>query len=225
VTNLRRPPAAAGPSSLLRRVPAPTIQTEGFVLLKRPPADSFQSFTVYSPEHGALLVLQRVAKKSTAATAVALDLFDEASLFLESSNQGRTWFVKEARLVTRHATLGRGYETLVAASALASLVVRNPIHEDSRAAVATLLRTALAALAAGARPDIVYFKSLYCFARDEGYPLKQQWFPTLSATDRALVAPLLNLPLSEQTIPSATVHLLQRHLEHYLRAHTEVLLD
>lgn len=205
-------------------MPAPSLQTDAFVLSKRPPTDTFQTLTAFSAEHGALLILQRIAKKS-ASSGVALDLFDEASLHLESSNQGRTWFVKEARLVTRHTDLGRSYETLVAASELASLVARNPVHEESRPAVATLLRTAFAALAAGARPDIVYFKSLYCFARDEGYPLKQQWFPLLPDADRAAVAPLLNRPLSAQTTTPATVRHLQRRLEEYLRGHTEVLLD
>ena len=196
-------------------MPGLPLQTDAFVLSKRPPADTFQTFNVFSAEHGALLVLQRLAKKS-AGTAVALDLFDEASLLLESSNQGRTWFVKETRLVTRHPDLGRSYETLVA---------RNPVPEESRLAVASLLRTALAALATGARPDIVYLKSLYCFARDEGYPLKQQWFPLLPAADRATVAPLLNRPLSDQTAPPAVVHALQRDLENYLRGHTDILLD
>lgn len=205
-------------------MPAPTLQTDVFVLAKRPPADSFQTFTAFSADQGPLLILQRVAKKF-AATAVALDLFDEAALLLESSNQGRTWFVKETTIVTRHADLGRSYETLVAASALASLVARNPVHEESRVAVATLLRTAFGALAAGARPDIVYFKSLYCFARDEGYPLKQQWFPLLADADRANVAPLLNRPLADQIAPPATVLRLQRGLEDYLRHHTDILLD
>ncbi len=203
-------------------MPAPTVQTDVFVLAKRPPADSFQTFSAFSADHGPLLILQRVAKKST---AVALDLFDEAALLLESSSQGRTWFVKETTLVTRHADLGRSYETLVAASALASLVARNPVPEESRGAVATLLRTAFGALAAGARPDIVYFKSLYCFARDEGYPLKQEWFPLLTDADRAAVAPLLNRPLADQTAPPATVLHLQRGLEDYLRHHTDILLD
>ena len=205
-------------------MPGLPLQTDAFVLSKRPPADTFQTFNVFSAEHGALLILQRLAKKS-AGTAVALDLFDEASLLLESSNQGRTWFVKETRLVTRHPDLGRSYETLVAASALTSLVARNPVPEERRRAVTSLLRTALAALATGARPDIVYLKSLYCFARDEGYPLKQQWFPLLPAADRATVAPLLNRPLSDQTAPPAVVHALQRDLENYLRGHTDILLD
>ena len=43
--------------------------------------------------------------------------------------------------------------------------------------------------------------------------------------DRAAVAPLLNRPLSDQTAPSATVLHLQRGLEHYLRHHTDILLD
>ena len=205
-------------------MPAQSLQTDGFVLLKRPPADAFQSFTVFSAEHGALLVLQRVAKKS-AATSVALDLFDEVSLSLESSNQGRTWFLKEAQLIRRHADLGRSYDALRFASALAALVARNPVEEESRAAVTDLLRGALAAFASGARPDIVYFKSVYRFARGEGYPLKQQWFPTLPSADRTTVATLLNRPLAEQTAEAAAVARLQRRLDEYLRGHTEILVE
>ena len=205
-------------------MPALSLATDAFVLLKRPPADAFQSFSVFSADHAALLVLHRVPKKS-ATTAVPLDLFDEASLLLESSNQGRTWFVKEARILARHAGLGRSYDSLRAASTLTALIARNPVHEDSRAAVAALLRTAFAALATGARPDIVLFKSLYCFARDEGYPLKQDWFPTLPAADRAAVALLLNRPLAGQSAPAAAVIRLQRRLDDYLRDHTEILLE
>ncbi|MBI5768613.1 MAG: hypothetical protein HZA93_12515 [Verrucomicrobia bacterium] len=208
-------------------MPAQSLQTDAFILLKRPPADAFQSFTAFSAEHGALTVLQRLSKKS-AATSVALDLFDEASLLLESSNQGRTWFVKEARLVTRHPTLGRSYETLRSASTFAALVARNPVHEDSRAAVAQLLRTALAAFAAGPRPDLVYFKSLYRFARDEGYPVAQQWLPTLPGEMLAEARHILHTPLAGLENPALGIRhsaILQRRLEEYLRGHTEILLE
>ncbi len=205
-------------------MPAQSLQADVFILLKRPPADAFQTFHAFSAEHGALVVLQRIAKKS-ASTATALDLFDEAALLLESSNQGRTWFVKEARVTTRPTGIGRSYDALRLASTLAALIARNPVHEESRAAVAALLRGALEAFASGARPDIVYFKSLYRFARDEGYPLKQQWFPTLPAADRADVATLLNQPLAAQSATPAAVARLQRRLEEYLRGHTEILLD
>lgn len=205
-------------------MPAEPLQTDAFVLLKRPPADAFQSCTLFSAVHGNLLALQRLPRK-TGSTTNPLDLFDEASVSLESSNQGRTWFVKEARILVRHATLGRGYETLQAASSLAALVARNAVEEESRPAVAELLRTAFATLAAGARPDVVYFKSLYRFARDEGYPLKQEWYPTLPSPDRAEVTGLLNRPVADQSASAAAVSRLQRRLEEYLRGHTEILLE
>ena len=168
--------------------------------------------------------MQRIPKKS-AATSVALDLFDEVSLILESSNQGRSWFVKEAQLIARHPGIGNSYETLRLASALAVVIARNPVHEESRPAVAGLLRSAFVAFAAGPRPDIAYFKSLYRFARDEGYPLKQHWFPTLPAADRTEVATLINQPLSAQTAGPGVVARLQHRLEAYLRGHTEILLE
>ena len=208
-------------------VPAQSLQTDAFVLLKRPPADTFQSFTVFSAEHGTLTILQRIAKKS-AATNAALDLFDEASLLLESSNQGRTWFVKETQLLGRPAGIGRSYEALQFASEFTALLARNPVHEDSRAIVATLLRTALAAFATGVRPDAVFFKSLYCFARDEGYPVKQQWLPSLPDDLRAEAGRLLHTPLAglqELKLESQTTRILQRRLGEYLRGHTEILLD
>lgn len=205
-------------------MPGLPLQTDAFVLLKRPPTEAFQPLTLFSGEHGALIALQRIAKKS-AGTSVALDLFDEASFLLESSNEGRTWFVKETRLLRRAEGIGRSYEALRHASALAALVARNPVHEDGRTQVATLLRTAFAALATAARPDIVFFKSVYCFARDEGYPVKAQWFSALSSADREDAAALLNRPLAEQVSAPATVLRLQRRLDDYLRGHTEVLLD
>jgi hypothetical protein len=212
-------------------VPAQSLQTEAFVLLKRPAAESFQSFTVFSATHGQLFILQRMPRNparpaaTSAPTTVALDLFDEVDLQLESSNQGRTWFVKDVRLITRYSGIGRSYDALRLASSFASLVARNPVDEESRAAVAELVRTAFAAFGSADRPDVVYFKSVYRFARDEGYPLKEQWFPTLPPADRAVVATVLNRPLAEQSAEPAAVTRLQRRLDEYLRGHTEILME
>lgn len=208
-------------------MPAQSLPTEAIVLLKRPPSDSFQGLTVFSAEHGLLQIQQRLPKKS-GPTTVALDLFDEASLLLDSSNQGRTWFVKEAVLTTRHAAIGRNYVALQLACELSALIARNRVHEESRRTVADLLRVAFAAFASGAPPDIVWFKSLYRFARDEGYPVAQQWLPTLPPDLRAEAQRLLHTPLAELG-PAKAEHpkskALQRRLEDYLRGHTEILLE
>jgi hypothetical protein len=204
-------------------VPGQTLTTEAFVIEKRPPADAFQTFGLFSAEHGNLLALQRVPRKPS-PTHVAPDLFDEVSAFLESSNQGRTWFFREVRIVRRRAEIGRSYEALRFASALAAVIGRNNVHEESRAGVALLLRAALDAFGAAERPDVVHLKSLYRFARDEGYPVKQEWLPSLPAADRAIAAAALNRRLGEQESTGADVARIRRSIEDYLRGHTEIIV-
>jgi len=205
-------------------MPGLQLQTDVFVLLRQPPADRFQQYSVWSETHGPILCLRRLPSKASAGDA-ALDLFDQASLWLESSNQGRTWFVREARILARHESIGRSYEALRFASAFAAVIARNSVHEDSRAGVYRLLQRTFAAFAAAARPDLVFFKALYSFARDEGYPVKQEWWQGLPDADRAAAAGMLNQPLAGQSAPAAAVAGLTRRLEDYLRAHTEILVD
>jgi hypothetical protein len=202
-------------------VPGQTLTTEAFVIEKRPPTDSFQSFTLFSPEHGNLLALQRVPRRSS-PTHVSPDLFDDVAVMLESSNQGRSWFVKEVRIAHRRTAIGHSYEALRFASALVAVVGRNPVHEESRENVGLLLRTALDAFAAGVRPDVVHLKSLYLFARDEGYPVKQEWIPSLGPEDAATAAAVLNRRVGEQDAPPAEVARIRGSLELYLAGHTEI---
>jgi hypothetical protein len=204
-------------------VPGQTLTTDAFVIEKRPPTDSFQTFMLFSPEHGNLLALQRVSKKAS-PTHVAADLFDEVGAMLESSNQGRTWFVKEVRIAVRRSGIGASYDRLRFASALAAVIGRNQVEEESRAIVGALLRTALDAFAAGVRPDVVYLKSLYVFARDEGYPVKQEWLASLGDADHSLAASVLNRALGEQDVSPDAVAMLRTRLETYLTGYTDIII-
>ncbi|HTL66629.1 MAG TPA: hypothetical protein VL200_03115 [Lacunisphaera sp.] len=204
-------------------MPGQQLQLSAFVLAKKPSgADKFEQLTVFSDEHGVLHCLRRLAQKTAAATPP--DLFDEVELWVESSNQGRTWFIKEHRFVQRHPGIGRSYDALRAAAALAQLLDRNPVSDESRPVIAGLLRTSFAALAAGGRPDIVWLKTLFTFLRDEGYPVKQQWWPQLPAEDRELATRLLNQPVAEQSAEPAAVGRITRHLSDWVRGETEIRL-
>ena len=137
---------------------------------------------------------------------------------------GGPWFVREYRILSRRAGIGRDYATLAAASRLARVVIKNPVPEDSRAAVDALLAQALAAFARpGARPDLVFFKSLYCLARDEGLPLKQHWLPSLPPGDRMLVAASLSLPSDAADAPGPQdLARLTKRLEAYLSTEADL---
>jgi hypothetical protein len=215
-------------------MPGQPLQTVALILSRQPSgSDTFEQLTAFSAEHGVLLCLARLPKAAKPASARRgsaaqgegrLDLFDEAELWLESSSQGRTWFVKEHRLLLRHDGIGRSYDTLKTAAALGTLVARNPVPDESRAAVAGLLRTSLGALAAGGRPDIVWLKTLYSLLRDEGYPVKQQWWPQLADADREAATRLLNQPLAAQTAAPDQVARIVRRLEDWVAAETELRL-
>lgn len=199
------------------------LQTTAFILARQPSgSDAFEQLTAFSSDHGILLLLRRVKQSKTSATP--LDLFDEAELWLESSSQGRTWFIKEHRHLHRHEGIGRSYDALRAAAALGQLLARNPVPDESRAAVTELLRSSFGALAGGGRPDIVWLKALYCLLRDEGYPVKQQWWPQLQPADRDAAAQILNQPIAAQTAEPAAVARVVRRLEDWVRAETEIRL-
>ena len=204
-------------------MPGQQLQTTAFILARLPSgSDTFEQLTAFAAGHGVLHCLRRIPQGK--ATATPLDLFDETELWLESSNQGRTWFIKEHRLIQRHDGIGRSYEALSAAAALGKLLSRNPVPDESREEVTGLLRTTFTALAAGGRPDIVWLKALYCLLRDEGYPVKQQWWPQLADADRDHAAHLLNQPLAAQTADAATVARITRRLEDWVHAETEIKL-
>lgn len=201
----------------------PSLTTEAFILQKAPPKEAFAPAVAFSAEHGTLRILQRVPRKPT-PNHLPLDLFDHVALLLDGGTGG-TWFVKEVRLLHRFTGIGQNYRRLQHASQFTALIARNPVHEDSRDAVTQLLGTALQAFATSDRPDLVGFKSLYVFARDEGYPLKQHWFPTLPADDRADVALVLKTPVEALTVNPERVAHLHRQLEDYLRGHTDVMVE
>ena len=70
----------------------------------------------------------------------------------------------------------------------------------------------------------MHLKSLYLFARDEGYPVKQEWLPSLAAADREVAASALNRPVGAQDADPADVARIRRSLEAYLGAHTEIII-
>jgi len=199
------------------------LQTTAFILARLPSgSDAFEQLTAFSAEHGVLLLLRRVKQTKTSSTP--LDLFDEAELWLESSSQGRTWFVKEHRFIQRHDGIGRSYDALRAAVAIGQVLARNPVPDESRPAVTELLRTSFGALAAGGRPDLVWVKTLYCLLRDEGYPVKQQWWPGLPAADREIAAQVLNQPVAGQTAEPSAVARVTKRLEEWVAGETEIKL-
>jgi len=196
-------------------VSAPTLATEFLVLDRAAGSEGWIRLTVFAATEGRLVCMQRVTSKPSAA-APMLDLFDHVRATLETRNQGRTWFVREALPLRRRTGLGASYAALTHACRFAGVLARTPIHEESREAVAALLTRALDAWEAGTRPDAVYLKSLFLLARDEGFPVREEWIRQLPAGDRAMTELILRQPAAGQTTDEADTRRLTAALEDYL---------
>jgi len=200
-----------------------SLQTEAFVIARSTPAEKTIAYQVLSTEHGVMTLHQRRAGSTSQA---AIDLFDEVWLSLASDNQGRSWFLREHRILRRRQGLGRGYETLRAASRIGSLIAANPgAVQEAAAPLSRLAARALDALEEGAEPACVYLKFLYTYARDEGHPVRAQWAEGLHPALRERALQLLGSPLAELR-PSPDLRKeaeeLVHRLETFLRGHTEI---
>jgi len=199
-----------------------SIQVQGFVLEKSHRTERFLPLVLFSPEQGLLRCYQRISLRNPGP---AIDLFDELSATLTSSNQGNTWFFKEMHIDHRYPGIGLRFEALAEASAFASLIVRNPVHEEGRIGICRLLQEALNALGTGAPPAIVGLKALYAFARNEGYPVKEEWLAGLRGSDKEHATALIHTPLNAIAGAHAdhSARILTR-LRRYLKESTELTI-
>jgi hypothetical protein len=196
--------------------------TTATVLDRAISGDHWLRLTLFSPEHGVLDTLQRQSRRA-ATTTPPLDLFDEAQFGLETRNEKRTWFVRELTLGRRRPGLGASYDALRSACRFGRVLARNPLHDESRGPVYALLHRALDAWETGVRPDAIYFKSLFVLARDEGYPVREEWREQLDADDQGHVDRILQEPGAAQSTDAREIARLTQAMEEYLRQTTAMM--
>lgn len=200
-------------------MPGPIETVEGVVLLREASGETWDRITLLSPDTGIVQFLQRRSKK---AGTTILDLFDRVSLEIERKDGSATRFSREIRILRRLSGLGQRYESLRESCQFARILMDNPVHEDSRHEVHDLLEQALVAWERGDREDIVAFKSLFVFARGEGYAVREDWWQRLPTRERGWGTLLLNRPTCEVELERDQVATVRESLEHYLRHFTEI---
>ena len=175
-------------------------------------------------EDGFLLALKRLSKKST---SVRPDLFEEAEVAFERGrNNADMRFIKDYRVLDQYASIGDHYRSLKEASRFARLLVDNGSVLVVDEAFYDQLKATLRAFAANRAPEVVHLKSAYLLLRNEGFPVKEDWWPTLSPEERSQVATLINRPvadsLSDESREAAESAL--DHLHRWVRYNTELIL-
>jgi recombinational DNA repair protein (RecF pathway) len=195
---------------------------EALVLKTEPSGESFLKLYVLTEESGIFLCLKRASKK--AGNTTAPDLFDQAAILLESSQQGTMRFVKEYQLIHRREQIGLNYRSLSSASRLSQLLVHNASHMPESRILFEL--RAFDAFAGGKAPEVVLLKSIYLLLKDEGYPVREAWWPTLRADLRNQAKHLLQAPSPAklEKTERETCERIEQHLTLWMRHHTDLIV-
>ena len=194
------------------------------ILRLAPAGESFLKLDILSPEHGAFLCLKRVSKKSSLQAAP--DLFDTADLQLETSKQGTARFIREDRLVQRRLAIGASYQSLRHASDFAMLLVRNAPHMAEPAELFQLAERSFDAFAERKAPEIIHLKTVYLLLKNEGYPIRESWWPQLPNHLTEAAREAINSPAPEKTTPEvrAVNESVLQNLYLWLERETDLML-
>jgi hypothetical protein len=161
-----------------------------------------------------LSVLKRQSSRGT-----SVDVFDVATI----EHRGDGSFLSQYELQHRRSKLATSYPRLSAASAIARQLSSclPDLPPDPRHWQRTLL--AFGALEAGHPVDAVCLKYWFVFARDEGYPVVEDWLQGLPPHEQTQARHLLNTPLNSMSEagPMAQTHL--ESLLGWLQQATELL--
>lgn len=197
---------------------------EAIVLQTEPSGESFLKLHLLSVEHGVLLCLKRVSRKSSRTAPP--DLFDQAVVELEQSKQGTLQFVKDYQLIRRRESIGARYQSLQDAASLSRLLVQNGAHMPESRTLFDLTAQALDAFAAGKASEVVLLKALFRLLRDEGYPVHESWWPRLPANLRPQTRALLSEPTPDklESNAKAICQKIHQNLHDWMRQHTDLLV-
>lgn len=202
-----------------------TATTERALILRTAPSgESFRKIDILAETTGYVLCLQRISKKASSPTGP--DIFDSADILLEQSRNGNAYFLKECQIVEHRRTIGQSYQTLKYASEFCTLILLNARHMADPGLLYRITERTLNAFAERKPPEIVSLKALYLLLKDEGYPVRESWWPQLPKHLREPARQLINEPLPETTFQGQLTQCseIQKNLRDWLRRETDFVL-
>lgn len=199
-----------------------SVQLSGIILKREASGEQFHCLTILSPEQGCVLAMFRRPKRNTRATMP--DLFDEVEVQLEKKGENGFGFVKELTIHQRRRGLAKSFIALELACEWSSILMKNLPRETEVKSVFKLLNKGLDAWEKRINPEAVFFKCLFVYAREEGYPVKHDWFENLTHHERVEVASIVNTPVAELTMKPEQLRKWIERLKHYIQHYTDILL-
>ena len=199
-----------------------TVQISGIILKREATGEQFFRLNLLSPDLGNVMALLRRPKRNSKSPLP--DLFDEVEGVIEKKGEDGFGFVKELTIHKQRRGLAKSFIALELACEWANILLKNLPKETEVESIYDLLVRGLEAWERRINPEAVFFKCLFVYARNEGYPVKHDWFEKLTHHERVEVATILNTPIADLSLKPELVRHWNDQLKHYIQHFTDILL-
>jgi recombinational DNA repair protein (RecF pathway) len=199
-----------------------SVQISGIILKKETSGEQFLKLTILSPDRGTVLAMFRRPKRNSRSPMP--DLFDQVEILLEIKGNEGFGFVKELTIHHQHRGLAKSFIALELACEWSAILIKNLPRETEMETIYQLFSKGLEAWEKRIHPEAIFLKSLFVYARDEGYAVKHDWFDKLTHSDRTEVAMMINTPIAELDVKPERVRFWIEQLKHYIQYYTDILI-
>jgi hypothetical protein len=200
-------------------------ELSGVALSSDPAGDRFVRIRIFDQALGLSAALFRLPGKKSGQSAPP-DLFDDLECQLNPLRSGSSIpFVAEYQKARSYRELARNPSHFLSASEIARFYLNNGSHLLDPQPRLELLRTALDSFSRTLVPKVVLLKLYFCFARDEGLPVRESWLSCLpqvltEETRRALTRPVCEIGLDANRIEE-----LVESIKLWMNAETELRVE
>ena len=207
--------------------PVSAAQTEltGIVLSIEPTGERFIRARIFDENEGLCTAHFPVSLKKM-GKLIPPDLFDDIECRLNSNRSPSSIpFVTEYQKIRSFRELARNPALFLSASQIARFYLQNGSHLLHPSPRLKLLRTALSSFSRAGDPKVVMLKLYFCFARDEGLPVKESWLNSLPQILATVAHKNLSEPVERSRSKDHFLDELLSSMKLWMNSETELIME
>lgn len=197
------------------------LTDHAFILRRKPSGERHHLLVCFTRNNGLLHVMARQPTGTKSHTLLP-DMLQCGELHYRQKNSHGPAFLSEFICLQHHPELATRYAAFRCACALAHFLELNLTHLEDFGPAWHLFERSLNAFAHKPCPELALFKACYLFARNEGFPVQQQWLADVPQPERNQIQQALHAPLGDIAVDPATATRWQNRLNQYFAGFTDI---
>ena len=197
-------------------------ELSGVVLSREQTGGRFLRIRLFSAELGLSGALFPISSQKK-INPPAPDFLDEVEcLFNNKKSENSIPFIREFETIESYRDLATYPLLFMTASEIARFYLNNGSHLLDPGPQFKLLRSSLDSFRRARVPNVVLLKVYYCFARNEGLPVRESWLFGLPKPLYNDVVTILGQPVDQANIEQSKINDIMESLKIWMNGETEL---